>query len=176
VKGFGEFRNDTGLTLEQLELIVNWVEGGAPEGDAKDLPETPKPARPAPASPATAREIPVSGDYTLTRGMRLGGIRPRVIPKDATFQITAQRPDGSVEPLLWLYRFDPRFSHPYLFREPLDLPAGTRIVGVPAAASLALIPATSAPKPEHQSALYSPRRPAGTGPTPGSFAPAENKR
>src|SRR5262245_8807882 len=42
VKGFGEFRNDQGLTQEQIELITAWVEGGVPEGNAKDLPPTPK--------------------------------------------------------------------------------------------------------------------------------------
>src|SRR5438045_9065579 len=35
VKGFGEFKDDQGLTQEQIELIANWVEGGAPEGDPK---------------------------------------------------------------------------------------------------------------------------------------------
>src|SRR5229473_6797288 len=44
VKGFGDFRNDQGLTAEQLELIVDWEEGGAPEGEEKDLPAPPKPA------------------------------------------------------------------------------------------------------------------------------------
>ncbi len=38
VKGFGDFRNDQGLTAEQLELIVDWEEGGAPEGEEKDMP------------------------------------------------------------------------------------------------------------------------------------------
>ena len=41
VKGFGDFRNDKALTPEQLELIVSWVEGGVPEGEAKDLPPIP---------------------------------------------------------------------------------------------------------------------------------------
>jgi len=139
VKGFGEFRNDTGLTLEQLELIVNWVEGGVPEGDAKDLPVAPKVTQIA-AQPRSAGELIVSGEYRLTRALRLDGILPRNVAKDATFQITAERPDGSIEPLLWLYRFDPRFTHAYLLREPLDLPAGTRIHGVPARASVALLP------------------------------------
>ena len=44
VKGFGDFRNDVALTPEQIELIVSWVSGGAPEGDAKDLPPPPKPS------------------------------------------------------------------------------------------------------------------------------------
>src|SRR5277367_1989611 len=47
VKGFGDFRNDQGLTEEQLELIVDWEEGGAPEGEDKDIPPPAKP----PASP-----------------------------------------------------------------------------------------------------------------------------
>src|SRR5882724_591008 len=42
VKGFGEFRDDRGLTQEELETISSWVEGGAPEGDPKYLPSLPK--------------------------------------------------------------------------------------------------------------------------------------
>lgn len=38
----GKFRNDASLTSEELDLIARWVEGGAPEGDAADLPEAPK--------------------------------------------------------------------------------------------------------------------------------------
>src|SRR6202140_4898073 len=48
VKGFGEFRDDQALTPEQMELIGDWVEGGAPEGEPKDLPATPKWTAPAP--------------------------------------------------------------------------------------------------------------------------------
>ncbi|HEX9224977.1 MAG TPA: cytochrome c, partial [Candidatus Acidoferrales bacterium] len=32
VKGFGEFKNDRGLTQEEIGIIANWVTGGAPEG------------------------------------------------------------------------------------------------------------------------------------------------
>ncbi len=38
VKGFGHFRNDYTLTQREVDLIVSWVEGGAPKGDDKDLP------------------------------------------------------------------------------------------------------------------------------------------
>jgi hypothetical protein len=38
----GEFRNDSRLTPEQIETIKAWVEGGAKEGDPKDLPAQPK--------------------------------------------------------------------------------------------------------------------------------------
>ncbi|PYP87415.1 MAG: hypothetical protein DMF61_10405 [Blastocatellia bacterium AA13] len=41
VKGFGQFRNGPDLTQRDIDVIVNWVEGGAPKGDEKDLPEAP---------------------------------------------------------------------------------------------------------------------------------------
>jgi hypothetical protein len=41
VKGYGEFRNSPPLTQRDVDLIVNWVEGGAPKGDEKDLPPAP---------------------------------------------------------------------------------------------------------------------------------------
>jgi hypothetical protein len=41
MKGYGEFRNAPQLTQREIDLIVNWVEGGAPKGDDKDLPAGP---------------------------------------------------------------------------------------------------------------------------------------
>lgn len=41
VKGYGDFRNAPSLTQRDVDLIVNWVEGGAPKGDEKDLPAAP---------------------------------------------------------------------------------------------------------------------------------------
>ncbi|HXG66177.1 MAG TPA: cytochrome c, partial [Blastocatellia bacterium] len=38
----GEFANDRRLTQAQIDTIVAWVDGGAPEGDPKDLPPAPK--------------------------------------------------------------------------------------------------------------------------------------
>jgi hypothetical protein len=41
VKGYGEFRNAPPLAQREVDLIVNWVEGGAPKGEDKDLPAGP---------------------------------------------------------------------------------------------------------------------------------------
>src|SRR5438270_8805856 len=65
VKGFGDFRNDQGLTQEELQLIADWVEGGAPEGDSKYLPKVPLVKPRSAAIPAPAG-IPVPGELTLT--------------------------------------------------------------------------------------------------------------
>ena len=40
--GVQRFKNDMSLTDEQVDSIVRWVDGGAPQGDPKDLPQ-PKP-------------------------------------------------------------------------------------------------------------------------------------
>ncbi|HWF11970.1 MAG TPA: cytochrome c [Bryobacteraceae bacterium] len=139
VKGFGDFRNDKGLTEEQLELIVDWEEGGAPEGDEKDLPPAPKLA-PEPAMTHSAKELVVSGDLKLASPIRLDGLWPKTFADGASFQVTAELPDGSVEPLVWLKNFRQTYDHPFLLRHALVLPAGTMIRGVPPDASIALIP------------------------------------
>lgn len=41
IKGYGEFRNAPSFTQRDIDLLVNWVEGGAPKGEDKDLPEGP---------------------------------------------------------------------------------------------------------------------------------------
>lgn len=38
----GSFRNDRSLSKTEIDTIVSWVDGGAKEGDPKDLPPTPK--------------------------------------------------------------------------------------------------------------------------------------
>jgi hypothetical protein len=158
VKGFGDFRNDQGLTAEQLELIVDWEEGGAPEGEDKDLPAPPKPAVAAATHHAAVsqREIAVSGDLKLVAPLKLDGLWPRSVQESASFQITAELPDGSIEPLLWLQNYKKSWDHPFLLRHPLDFPAGTIIRGVPGGTIVALLPAkpTSGPARGHRTARY----------------------
>jgi hypothetical protein len=139
VKGFGDFRNDEALTPEQLELIVSWVGGGVPEGEAKDLPPPPKLVI---ADSAPHESIVVSGEFTLRKNFSLAGLSPKAVPDDADFQITAERPDGSIEPLIWFEHYHAKFGHLFFYRDPIDLPAGTKIHGVPPGSSIALLSAT----------------------------------
>lgn len=39
VKGYGEFHNAYLLSQREIELLVSWIEGGAPRGELKDLPK-----------------------------------------------------------------------------------------------------------------------------------------
>ena len=130
VKGFGEFRDDQGLTQEQLEMIADWVEGGAPEGDPRHLPKAPefKPARAAGPAP---EGIAVEGALALKTAVAVAGVSAQKAAEGATFMAVAKLPDGTTEPLLWIYDYKPRFDHPYWFRASLRLPAGTKIEVTP---------------------------------------------
>ena len=143
VKGFGEFKDDQGLTQEQIELIAEWVEGGAPEGDPALLPKTPE--FPEERAAHLPPGVPVEGALTLKSAIALAGIQPQKVPDTGSVIVTATRPDGSVEPLLWLYNYKPQFAQAYWYKSELRLEAATRIeVNPPAAATVALL--TKAPR------------------------------
>jgi hypothetical protein len=134
VKGFGEFRDDRGLTQEELETISAWVEGGAPEGDPKYLPPRPKSAAwQDPPAPKGSSEL-VAADGAKLPGSKLVAIRPKDLKAGATVQVIAIRPDSSVEPLLWIYQYKPEYHRTYYYTAPISLPAGTKIEMSPAAA------------------------------------------
>ncbi len=135
VKGFGEFREDRGLTQEEIETISAWVEGGAPEGDAKYLPTAPRLVNwQDPAAPRGSSEVVVPDGGKLVSPSRVVAIRTQSLKAGASVQIVAVRPDSSVEPLLWIYKYNPAFHRTYYYVDPVALPAGTRIEMSPAAA------------------------------------------
>jgi len=128
VKGFGEFRNDQGLTQEQLELIAEWVEGGAPGGDPKYLPKMPDFP---PHAGAPKGGISVDGVLVIDKPISVAGVRVASMADGASFMAVAKLPDGSVEPLLWMYQYQKRFDHAYWYKSTLRLPAGARVEVTP---------------------------------------------
>jgi hypothetical protein len=142
VKGFGHFQNEQGLTQEQIELITKWVDGGIRRGNnPRQLP--PVPTFSASDAPAALVDggITVQGPLVMPQAVVLKGLQPVRVSRDQSIRIMAQFPGGAIEPLIWLHQYDTRYGHPFLFREPLRLPAGTKIQGVPADAVIALLPA-----------------------------------
>jgi len=128
VKGFGEFREDRGLTQEELETISSWVEGGAPEGEPKYLPSVPKLVSwQDPAAPKGASEITLADGATTASPAKVLAIRAQNLKAGASVQIIAVRPDSSIEPLLWIYKYNPLFHRTYYYVAPIALPAGTKI-------------------------------------------------
>jgi hypothetical protein len=131
-KGFGEVRDEGALTIEQIQLISDWVEGGAPEGDPGLLPEKPD-LNPAPPNvPKTGAEVSIDTAAPLSKAVTAMGIRAKNLEDGASVRLVAVRPDGVFVPLLWVYEYRKEFDHPWYFRSPVQLPANTKIVESPA--------------------------------------------
>jgi hypothetical protein len=131
VKGFGCFRDDQGLTQEDLELISGWVEGGAPEGDPALMPKAPDVQPPSRRKLPRGSEIVVENRLTLLASIQLEAISAKTLAAGKSVQVVAELPDGTVDPLIWIYNYNPTFARSYILKTPLTLPAGTRIVCSP---------------------------------------------
>jgi len=132
VKGFGDLRDDNALTQEEIHLIADWVEGGSPEGERTLLPKDPVFGPPAIRPMKTGAELVVDGSLTLKQPMTFAAIRSRTLMEGCSIKVLADRPDGTIEPLIWLNNYKPKFDRTYYFRTPLNFPAGTRIMTYPA--------------------------------------------
>jgi mono/diheme cytochrome c family protein len=147
VKGVGEFRDDPSLSQPEIDMIASWVEGGAPEGNAAYLPALSSMwAAPARRSGDT---VPQRDELVLRRGApmvlrraeALVGLRAEGVAEGGWMEVLAQRPDGSIERLIWIRGFRQAWNRAYEFLAPVRLPRGTRVVvhsGDPARAAIAV--------------------------------------
>ncbi|MEJ7608965.1 MAG: cytochrome c [Bryobacteraceae bacterium] len=119
VRGFGDFANDESLTQSEITRIAEWVEGGAPEGDTQFLPGPATVEQPRPSAGRRLSRLPAK------RSVILIGIRPGEDAQED--KIIATFPDGRMEPLLWLRKYRIAWNRTFVLRQPLRLPAGTKI-------------------------------------------------
>lgn len=119
VRGAGEFLNDPSLTQPELERIVQWVEGGAPEGDPVYLPRARAVTAPATPLLRPAMRLSAGRPRTLATDRAFAGIRP-----DSPLEAIATLPGGRIEHLIWLRDFH---SLTYVFRQPERFPKGTKL-------------------------------------------------
>jgi hypothetical protein len=119
VKGFGAFQNDPSITPLELEMITQWAEGGAPEGNPAFLPRrnfaTMTTSAPKPGHLWTAPPV-------ITKARTITAIRA-----SGPTEASAILPDGSVQHLLWIRDRKADWNQVYVFRDPITLPAGTKI-------------------------------------------------
>src|SRR6266700_2385762 len=120
VKGFGEFSRDDSLTQEDILLVAAWVVGGAPQGSPTLLPTKQLSPHASPYRSGTDAFV-VSTRQVLKKPLTIAGIRPQPHNLVASARITARLPNGQVEPLLWLYHYDPKWQTEFRFRHPLKL-------------------------------------------------------
>jgi hypothetical protein len=139
VKGFGDLRDEDGLTEMEIAVISSWVEGGAPRGDLSLLPKQSKSSTESSAAPKVGEILLTSGTMSLKRTVKIVGVRPELVPEGAAFRLIAERPNGAVEPLIWLYSYASRFRRTYYFKAPMSFGAGTKIRIHPAVGSVYLL-------------------------------------
>lgn len=126
VRGFGDFAGDISLSQEEMDTIAQWVEGGAPEGDPALLPKTPASGASCFLPAPEGRALAVSGAVRLATDTVVLAIAPTGdVPGSA--RVVAVLPNGAVVPMLWAYEYRRAFAHAFVYREPLRLPAGSRI-------------------------------------------------
>ena len=143
VEGVGAFRDDPSLTALEIEMLVSWVEGGAPEGDVVYLPPKPVLESSLKSGQAPKPLLVVEGGVPLKLREEVTAIAitPRDMPNGSSMEVTAYEPDGSVEHLIWLRNYREEWTRTYWFRDPVRLPAGTRVTvdaTAPAAAAISL--------------------------------------
>jgi mono/diheme cytochrome c family protein len=90
--GVQKFKNDMSLSDDQVDTIVRWVDGGAPQGDPKDLP-APKP-------------LVTDNEWT---GVRDGFGPPDLVVKSSEYTMPAQHQDVWYRPMSDIPLAEPRW-------------------------------------------------------------------
>ncbi|MEO7155982.1 MAG: cytochrome c [Vicinamibacterales bacterium] len=78
--------------------------------------------------PAAKKGERVRAESAIKTAQTITAFWPRLGPGAKSVEVTAIRPDGSVEPMLWVNSYRPEWPAPYILKEPMSLPAGTRLV------------------------------------------------
>ena len=128
VKGVGEFRDDPSLSQIEIDMIVNWVEGGAPKGAEIFLPPAMH-LRAEAKPPLAGQELRVTNAarLTLSAMAEVAGLRPVRLAAGESLEVTAYEPDGAVDRLVWIRGWQPRWQRTFYLLHPVHLPRGTRI-------------------------------------------------
>lgn len=143
--GYEPLVNDGGIPPFERELLIRWIDGGAPEGKPG---EAARYVPPPPFDPWAATVLWADGcDYVIPRDGRVQsvsvqGVAPRTRIGVALYPVGA----GPI-PLLEYEAFDPAFYAPLTFVRPVQVDAGARIAAHPASAGCRLTVALMEPGP-----------------------------
>lgn len=74
-----------------------------------------------------AEPQPVKASLTLTEAAQALAVRPLLFPFGQSVEVTAHRPDGSSEVLIWARNYRHDWQPSYVFKKPVALPRGTRL-------------------------------------------------
>jgi hypothetical protein len=86
------------------------------------------------AAPAAVNVAPgkigerMRAETAIKAATTIASIWPRLGPGARSLEVTAIKPDGVVEPMLWVNAYRPDWPTSYIMKEPVSLPAGSRVV------------------------------------------------
>ncbi len=135
---------DSGVQLPAgAKLTVEVGYRGNGEGDGSGEGEVglyfaeKAPAQPAASVTIDAAPVTVAAgksgersraETTLKSAMAITALWPRPGAGARTIEVTAIRPDTTVEPMLWVNNYRAEWPSSYILKDPVMLPAGTRVV------------------------------------------------
>ena len=70
----------------------------------------------------------IRAETTIKTAAAASALWPKLGPGAKSVEITAIRPDGTVEPMLWLNNYRAEWPSSYILKDPIALPVGTRVV------------------------------------------------
>jgi hypothetical protein len=90
----------------------------------------------------------IRAEMTIKAAASASALWPRLGPGAKSLEVTAMRPDGTVEPMLWVNNYRADWPSSYILKDAVALPAGTRLVMTayydnPGAAALAAKPSVA---------------------------------
>jgi len=80
-----------------------------------------------PAGRAVGAATRRSGESVLTRATTVWALRPESLAEGQSLEVTARKPDGSVQVLLWIPRYHSDWPSPFVLTHPVALPQGTLV-------------------------------------------------
>lgn len=154
--GGARFANDRRLSPVEIDLLVAWADGGAPEGKPVGQALTSQPAAAVPADPARDRQSQAAEPIGPERGLVLppGVTRSRsatrwtsVVPHCpsplGSLSLTIEPRTGAPHVILEITDVSKASARdPYRLSEPLTIPSGTRIEvsGTAGCSAIAMVP------------------------------------
>ena len=132
VPGYGEFRNPLALSAQEISILANWVEGGAPEGEAAFLPTHSHIGRQMEYKPISGNKLLVGDGFRVLKSISVGAIQLKSGIETQQIKLRAILPDSAVQPLVWLLPMPaPTRKRQLLYLAPVQLPAGSILVTEP---------------------------------------------
>lgn len=130
-----------GTTLVAELHYKGWTEAGGTASDRSILGlyfRRQPPDRPmqqlavATAATAAGARRKLRGEAVLDSDGTVWALQPRLerngTAVEGSIEVSAARPDGGIEPLLWVKDHGPDWQIPYVLRDPVTFPQGTRII------------------------------------------------